>query len=65
MELTDFGLKRPLTISLGVAEKQPVESFNELYKRADDALYTAKAMGRNQVRLSKESEFVPSLEVDP
>lgn len=65
VELTDFGLKRPLTISLGVAEKQPVESFNELYKRADDALYTAKAMGRNQVRLSKESEFVPSLEVDP
>ena len=65
VELTDFGLKRPLTISLGVAEKQPGESFNELYKRADDALYTAKAMGRNQVRLSKESEFVPSLEVDP
>lgn len=65
VELTDFGLKRPLTIRLGVAEKQPGESFNELYKRADDALYTAKAMGRNQVRLSKESEFVPSLEVDP
>ena len=65
VELTDFGLNRPLTISLGVAEKQSGESFNELYKRADDALYTAKAMGRNQVRLSKESEFVPSLEVDP
>jgi diguanylate cyclase (GGDEF)-like protein len=53
IEHADFGLQRPLTISLGVAEKIPGETFNELYKRADDALYMAKSMGRNQVRLSQ------------
>ncbi|SFN72802.1 sensor domain-containing diguanylate cyclase [Proteiniclasticum ruminis] len=63
VEHTDFGLQRPLTISLGVAEKKPGETFNELYKRADDALYTAKSMGRNQVRLSREHTFTAFLDV--
>ncbi|HBT18606.1 MAG TPA: hypothetical protein DEA52_00965, partial [Clostridiaceae bacterium] len=47
-----FDIEVPVTISLGVAEKESTESFNDLYKRADDALYQAKSLGRNQVRLA-------------
>jgi len=38
---------RPLTISLGGAVKCSVESTDKLLKRADMALYKAKAKGRN------------------
>ena len=39
-----------VTISLGVAALQPGDSAKDLTKRTDDALYAAKAAGRNQVR---------------
>ena len=35
-------------ISLGLAERQPGEDLNSLLKRADEALYRAKAKGRNR-----------------
>ena len=38
-----------LTVSAGVAVKQPGESWNETLKQADDALYRAKGKGRNRV----------------
>jgi diguanylate cyclase (GGDEF)-like protein/PAS domain S-box-containing protein len=38
-----------VTVSIGVAELQPRESDNAWLKRADDALYAAKAGGRNRV----------------
>ncbi|MBQ4133310.1 MAG: diguanylate cyclase [Desulfovibrionaceae bacterium] len=38
-----------ITVSLGVAEFIKGESPDQLIKRADDALYQAKANGRNQV----------------
>jgi diguanylate cyclase len=38
-----------LTISLGVAEIGPQDNMPELLKRADQAMYTAKNSGRNQV----------------
>jgi diguanylate cyclase (GGDEF)-like protein/PAS domain S-box-containing protein len=39
-----------VTISLGVAEFQPGESVEGVFKRVDLALYEAKAAGRNTVR---------------
>ena len=41
--------ERALTVSLGVASFQPtMHSISELIKKADDALYHAKATGRNR-----------------
>jgi diguanylate cyclase (GGDEF)-like protein len=41
----------PLSISLGIAEAAPGVGYDEeaLFKRADEALYRAKAEGRNRV----------------
>ena len=50
---TEFGLKEPLSISLGVADLLRDESAGEWIKRADQALYNAKHLGRNQVALAK------------
>ena len=36
-----------VTVSLGIAQRLPGESFVSLYKRLDDALYQAKHSGRN------------------
>lgn len=39
-----------LTCSFGVANYKPKESYQRLLKRADNGLYRAKALGRNQVQ---------------
>lgn len=41
--------RHPLTFSAGVAEWHPDETLDDLFQRADAALYRAKASGRNQV----------------
>lgn len=41
-----------VTISAGMAQRGPAQSFIELYAEADQALYAAKAAGRNCIRLS-------------
>lgn len=41
--------RHPLTFSAGVAEWHPDETLDDLFQRADAALYRAKANGRNQV----------------
>jgi len=41
----------PLTISAGVVEHRAGESLTDLVERAETALYTAKAHGRNRVML--------------
>lgn len=43
----------PVTISLGVASLQPAESFDTLFKRADEAVYRAKRAGRNRIELAE------------
>ena len=49
----DFGLKEPVSISLGVADLQRGESAGDWIKRVDRALYDAKDSGRNQVALAR------------
>lgn len=40
-----------LTVSFGVAAFEPQDDLNALLKRVDDALYRAKALGRNRVEV--------------
>lgn len=44
-----------ITISLGVTSYQPGESVDSFITRADQALYTSKAHGRNQVTMITEA----------
>ena len=48
-QLPVLGVDRGFTASLGVAQRTSGESLVELSRRADAALYRAKAGGRNQV----------------
>ena len=47
----DFGLGRPVTISIGCAVYVPGEEPSAFIGRADQALYDAKKAGRNLVRI--------------
>ncbi|MBP9806294.1 MAG: diguanylate cyclase [Candidatus Accumulibacter sp.] len=44
-----------LTVSIGVAECEPRESWQQWFERADEALYRAKRSGRNQVQLAAKA----------
>jgi two-component system cell cycle response regulator len=47
---------RKITVSIGIAaasEKQPLHTPQSLVKEADDALYEAKASGKNRVIAGK------------
>jgi PleD family two-component response regulator len=46
-----------VTISCGVAEMAEGDSDDSLIKRADDALYSAKRKGRNQVELGSRPDL--------
>jgi two-component system cell cycle response regulator len=39
----------PVTVSIGVSQKNPGEDWDSLYDRADKALYVSKQSGRNRV----------------
>ncbi len=41
--------KIPVTISVGVAERLPTDNWEQVYNRADKALYQSKQNGRNRV----------------
>ena len=48
-----FPVAGQVTASFGLAQWQPEEPLDTWLKRADDALYAAKAAGRNRVRLAE------------
>ncbi|THB70158.1 MAG: sensor domain-containing diguanylate cyclase [Gammaproteobacteria bacterium] len=44
----------PVTISMGCASYKPNETMTEFINRADEALYSAKELGRNRVEVAEE-----------
>ena len=54
INLEDSDIKSlSVTISMGLAEFTPEETGEELFERADKALYNAKESGRNRVCIDK------------
>jgi len=49
----DLRLDRPITASIGIAATRSSNDIRELLKRADEALYTSKANGRNRVTVAQ------------
>lgn len=52
IQMTKFeyeGKLIPVTVSVGVSQKNPGEEWDSLYDRADKALYISKQSGRNRV----------------
>lgn len=46
-----------VTISIGLAERKPKESFDAWFKRTDQAMYLAKESGRNRVCISHKEDL--------
>ncbi len=59
VETGDGRMLPPVTVSLGVAEALPGDDSTLLVKRADMAMYRAKASGRNRTCRSGEETQVP------
>jgi len=53
----DFGIGRPLTVSIGLACCKPGESSQTLVRRVDTALYQAKNSGKNRVVVAQDANF--------
>lgn len=51
----DFPVVKGITASIGAAECNPGETWDDWFKRADAALYRAKTGGRNQVQIAPEA----------
>ncbi len=54
IEKQSYGTVGSVTASFGLAEYRKNETRDELVKRADDALYSAKKLGRNRVVTEKQ-----------
>lgn len=54
------GVRIPVTFSAGLSQWQTGEPFETLFHRADEALYTAKQSGRNQVICWQEVDCAPA-----
>ena len=55
-----LGERRPITISIGVAEATAGDTVDTLLQRADEALYEAKNGGRNKVVARKSPQEAPA-----
>jgi diguanylate cyclase (GGDEF)-like protein len=55
-KLTEDGVELPYTFSAGIAEARPTDDPSTVLRRADRALYAAKAQGRNCTRIGVAPE---------
>ena len=51
---TKFSVAEKITVSIGVAQCMPGETWEQWFHRADTALYRAKGLQRNQVQVAPE-----------
>ncbi len=59
-------LNLPVTVSIGVAVQGPADRhFDDVLRRADEALYAAKSGGRNRVEVAALPAASPSLATGP
>lgn len=65
--LAKFGIGHAVTASFGVAQMAPHDSVSDLCRRADAALYRAKAGGRDRVHLalSERQPTAPAPAIEP
>ncbi|KKB07723.1 GGDEF domain-containing protein [Devosia chinhatensis] len=54
-----FDLVEPITAAFGLAALRPGDTLSEVMRRADTALYQAKALGRNRVALFRDDSPRP------
>ena len=54
---SERALSTPITVSIGIAEREPEEEIESLLRRADAALYHAKATGRNRCELAEGNQL--------
>ncbi|WP_428911485.1 diguanylate cyclase [Niallia sp. Krafla_26] len=64
METSFFSPVGTVTASFGVSERKQFESFQDWYKRADEALYYAKNNGRNRVIASEFENHIPLIPIN-
>jgi diguanylate cyclase (GGDEF)-like protein len=62
-EQHSFGLKRPVTISVGLATHEAGETHESLFKRADAAMLRAKRNGRNRIEVAPNTSMQTTSEL--
>lgn len=64
MRIAHAGRSMRLTVTVGLAEAVPGEDIDRTLRRADEALYEGKRMGRNQVVLAPVPEPIIGNEIE-
>lgn len=63
-DLIESLLGKPVTLSFGIAQMLPGESIQQVIARADEALYSSKKMGRDQITIAKNRQVDSSVTSD-